>query len=463
MKKIILVLSSLLASAFVFSSCDQDKNMSSEQPVVEQKTYTLTIGASKSNLTKALQLDGNTLNAVWGAGEVVKVYARSNQVGTLSPLTTGSASAVLSGTVSLPGDFRTNDEYIDLVFGGDLSGQDGSLANIRDWAKAWFQVERIEGSVIVPKGDVVFNNWTSIVRFNIKKGGSDLNVSQMVIRTTTGEPAGSTDKKITVTPTPAASTLYVSLANYSGDDPIADTFEILVTDASDGAIYSCIATGKTFLRGSFYDITLNVSRPTFTVAGSSTKAFKTAWAPTLSDNDLDYNDGTGLYSKSFDVNQETVEFKVVRNHSWDSGAWPTDKNYSFVFPRTGRLDITFNPSTNVVTATGSLRDHAYTVAGTSSQAGIFATDWAPSDTNYDMTLTSDGSLYKVLSGVNSGTTITFKVCEDNSWTTSWGYRSEKTNCAGDSDGNCIWTATKKCDVKIWINPGNDNYIYVEEI
>ena len=79
-----------------------------------------------------------------------------------------------------------------------------------------------------------------------------------------------------------------------------------------------------------------------------------------------------------------------------------------------------------------------------------------------MTLTSDGSLFKVLSGVNKGTTITFKVCEDNAWTKSWGYRDGKTNC-GNDNGDCKWTATKNCDVKIWINPGNDNYIHVEEI
>lgn len=465
MKKIVISLVAVMASALFFSSCNKEQNTPSDQ-TPELKTYTLTISATKSVSTKQLVLSGSTLNAVWGAGEVVKVYKGSSEIGTLSPVSTGSASAVLSGTVTVAG--LAADEWIDLVFGGDLSGQDGTLANIHDWAKAWFQVGSIDGNKIVPKasegcadgeGNISFNNWTSIVRFNVTKDSSPLSVSEMVITAKTGEPDGGSGHKLTITPSPAASSVFVALSNYDGDDPIADTYEILVTSASDGKTYTCVASGKTFLRGKFYDVTLKVKDPVYTVAGTAGVFGTNAWDPTDDGGTLTY-DGA-LYSKTFTVSSaNTVEFKVVRNHAWEFDSWPGG-NYSFVFPSAGSITVTFNPSTTEVGATGTL-DKKYTVAGTSSQAGLFPNTWAPTDTNNDMTLKSDGSLYKVFSGVKLGTTIEFKVCEDNAWSVSYGYRDGKTNCT-NSGGNCFYTVTKNCDIWIYINPGNDNYIYVDEV
>ena len=468
MKKL-FTLVALLASMSLFFSCNQKQDTTIDQTPGLQ-TYTLTISAVKNVSTKKLVLNGSSLDAVWAAGEVVKVYKEGVEIGSISPVSPGSAESVLSGTVTVAG-LAVND-WINLVLGGDFSGQDGSLENIHDFAKAWFQVGSIEGNAIIPKipsanestvdasGNVYFNNWTAIVRFNVKKDGANLSVKDLTIRTKTGDPAGFTDKKLTISPSPATNQIYVALSNYDGDTPVVDDYEILVTSASDNVVYSCLATTKTFLRGKFYDVTLKVTRPTFTVAGSSS-VFTSNWDPTTAANDLVYDSGSGLYSKTFAVSAKgTVEFKVVRNHAWESGSWP-GSNYSFVFPSAGTLTITFSPATEVVNATGSTTK-TYTVAGTSDPSGVFASEWAPTDTNNNMTLTNDGSYYKVLSGVSKDTVVKFKVCEDNSWDVSYGYRDDKTNCANDG-GNCKWTATQDCDLRIWVNPGNDHYIYVEEI
>ena len=474
MKHVVYSFAALLFAAVAFSSCAKEQDTLDEQ-TPELKTYSLTIEASKGIDTKQLVLDGNTLNAVWGAGEVVKVYKGSDEIGTLTPQTTGSAEAVLTGTVTVAG--LNADDWIDLVYGGDLTGQDGSLATLsssHDYAKAWFQVGSISGNKIVPKpsiecadaeGKISFVNWEAIVRFNVKKGGSAFSVSKMEIIATTGSPINDGAKKLTITPGSNTSELYVALHNYDGDTPVSDNYEIVVTDPTDGREYFCKATGKSFLRDQFYSVTLNVVESTYTVAGEPYESVfggDKNWDQTRSENNLAYS--AGVYSKTFNVTAAAeVNFKVVRNYSWDSASWP-GSNYYYKFPSAGSLTISYNPSTNEVTATGTTTK-TYTVAGTSTQSGVFTTDWAPSDEGNDMTLTSDGSYYKVFPGLKKDKTITFKVAVNHTWGTSYGYRTDTTNCANDG-GNCVWTVTKDSDVRIWINPGstpNDHYIYVEEI
>ncbi len=350
MKKYFIITLTTLVSLFIVSSCTS-KQDTTASITPEFKTYTLTVTAEKSISTKQLVLDGNTLNAVWGKNDVVDVYAKGSKVGTISPLTTGSATAVLSGEVTFPvSTFNVSEDYVDLVLGGDLSGQDGSLTNIKDWAKAWFKVESITETAIVPKGDVVFNNWTSIVRFNVKKGGSELNVSNMTINVKDGSPAGftvqSSYKYLTVTPTQSTNQLYVSLSNLDNNgDAIKDTYVILVTSAEDNKVYSCLAT-KTLAKGSFYDITLNV-KETYTVAGNQ-GIFTSYWDPTDTSNDLVYSSETKLYSKEYSVPAScSLSFKVVRNHAWNDSSWPEQDKVVSV--PAGKITINYNPDNNNVT------------------------------------------------------------------------------------------------------------------
>ena len=106
---------------------------------------------------------------------------------------------------------------------------------------------------------------------------------------------------------------------------------------------------------------------TYTVAGTP-GAFTTSWDPTDTSNDLTAN-GDGTYSKKFHVNarQEATEFKVVKNHSWDT-SWPGE-NYRIKLIGAGDFTITFDPATGTVSTSGDIvywpdEPEAFYVAGT---------------------------------------------------------------------------------------------------
>ena len=98
----------LLFAMVIITSCSNDNIF--DEPAISKETsksYTLTVEAAKGDntvngsdtQTRALSLDGKTLNATWAAGEVVQVYSvtgegyeemeSSNPVGTLSAQSSG--------------------------------------------------------------------------------------------------------------------------------------------------------------------------------------------------------------------------------------------------------------------------------------------------------------------------------------------------------------------------------------
>ena len=82
MKKImtnIRTLAALLIASATFAACSSDDNIIDEQPA-SQQVYTLSVSATKGGdeaLTRALSLDGKTLNATWAQNEEVTVYNKT--------------------------------------------------------------------------------------------------------------------------------------------------------------------------------------------------------------------------------------------------------------------------------------------------------------------------------------------------------------------------------------------------
>ena len=141
MKKNILnikTLAALLMAGAAFTACSNEDTIIEEQPVnPAEKTYTLTIEASKSNVatTRGLSLDGKTLNAVWKEGDVVEVYNSNSTIklGTLTPSSKGGATTVLTGEVS--GEGIAVGQAIQLYLTGkdrDYTGQKGVLLSSDD-------------------------------------------------------------------------------------------------------------------------------------------------------------------------------------------------------------------------------------------------------------------------------------------------------------------------------------------
>ena len=75
MKKFITdirVFGMLFITTATMISCSSDNDIVEEQHPDEPQVYTMTVQASKGGNTRALSLDGSTLNATWTEGDAVQ-------------------------------------------------------------------------------------------------------------------------------------------------------------------------------------------------------------------------------------------------------------------------------------------------------------------------------------------------------------------------------------------------------
>ena len=90
---------------------------------------------------------------------------------------------------------------------------------------------------------------------------------------------------------------------------------------------------------------------TYTVAGNDAAIFGEAWNPALAANDMTLTNGIYKWEKAeLNLTAGTIQFKVVKNHSWDI-AYPA-QNYELNIAEEGEytLTITFDPSNEAVAA-----------------------------------------------------------------------------------------------------------------
>ena len=192
MKKImtnIRTLAALLIASATFAACSSDDNIIDEQPA-SQQVYTLSVSATKGGdeaLTRALSLDGKTLNATWAQNEEVTVYNKTKKVpldGTLKAQSDGS-STTLKG--SLTGTIENGDELILRFNSANYASQSGTLDYIAancDFAEASITVSSVDGenNVIPTTSTASFVNQQAIVKFILKdQDNNDLNVSNLTI------------------------------------------------------------------------------------------------------------------------------------------------------------------------------------------------------------------------------------------------------------------------------------------
>ena len=127
-------------------SCSKE---GAEEPVQATGAYTLSVTAGKGGVdTKALTLDGTTLNATWAVGDEVTVYKGENLLGTLTAQTAGS-NTTLNGT--LTGTIAVDDVLTLKFLSSDYASQDGTLEYIAahcDYSTAEVTVNSISGGNI---------------------------------------------------------------------------------------------------------------------------------------------------------------------------------------------------------------------------------------------------------------------------------------------------------------------------
>lgn len=145
----------LLVGAALWTSCQKEADsVRDEVPAdVPEGRLWLSLEAGKAAGTKALSLDGSTLNAYWEAGEKVEVFLDGGHIGTLSatPNGTDNTKATLSGTV-LDASGIAENAVLTLLFPKETwsyTAQTGTLASIAanyDYAAAEVEVVSVDGT-----------------------------------------------------------------------------------------------------------------------------------------------------------------------------------------------------------------------------------------------------------------------------------------------------------------------------
>ena len=449
MKKTLIIAAALAVAGL--ASC----NRTAQDP--EFTTYTLTVDASKDAIaTRALELNGKALNAVWGDEDQVLVLNGTTKIGTLEPQSTGSASASLKGTITASG-LSTGTKLM-LITPSEkwkYTNQEGSLDLLStdyDYATAEVTVTSVSGSDVVASA-ASFENKQAIIKFTLQNAsGAALKVDELEISAAGGKlvrefkvSGGAYTPvygNLSIVPSPASNVLYVAMRNENSG---SDTYTLTATVGSD--VYTCTKSG-TFQNGKYYAGTVKMGavEHTYTIAGSPESVFGSNWDPTDANNDM-VKQSNGTYKKTYTLTaaKTDLSFKVALDHAWDM-AWPS-QNYT-CSAGAGTLTITFNPSTYEVNATypdppAGYQD-TYTVAG--NLASVFGTVWDATNANNDMTLQGDGNFAITYKSVPSGSELEFKVVVNHSWSLNYGAN-------GAPDGANVthkMSATK--DLTISFNP-----------
>ena len=168
---------------------------------------------------------------------------------------------------------------------------------------------------------------------------------------------------------------------------------------------------------------------TYTVAGTQ-NLFGSDWDPADEANNMvKGEDGIYTWTKT-DVefaDVDTIEFKVVKNHSWDVASYP-ENNWWHRIATAGTYDfvITFNPAAEAgqeITFTATKQggeepvEMVYTVVGPQA---VFGSDWNETDETNDMVLNEETGLYTwTKEGVELSAGFGFKVVGNHDWSNEW--------------------------------------------
>lgn len=245
------------------------------------RTYYMTVDASKganeatSRFHRALTLDGNKLNASWGIGEKVYVYAPNSTTqfwfdGNLEAKSEGTTTQ-LNGAISLPeGWGGTIDSYVTYPYNFtlqfprpgnlDYSGQKGTLADIAanyDYAIATNAQFEVKDNKIEGINSVTFENQQAIVKFKLVEKNNETNVLSPSALTVN---YGSGTISLTAIPNDTYSTngdgvLYVAIPGFSEQG-----VTLTATVGSDTYTYTYTKSNVTFTNGKYYDITVKMTK-----------------------------------------------------------------------------------------------------------------------------------------------------------------------------------------------------------
>lgn len=218
----------------------------------EVTSYTMTLEATKGVDTKALSLDGSTLNAYWQSSEKVKVYKDGSCIGTLDVTPDAGekpTTATLSGTIDNMAGLAKDVDLMLLIPREiwNYSGQKGTIADIAsnyDYAVATVTITAVDGGAsTISTTDATFTNQQSIYRFAFQVSSTPLSVkgftvsSATLVQTHTWNGSAWIDTAgpiaVNIDGSGSASQVYASLRNTLAGTSVADTYSFSVVGSDD--------------------------------------------------------------------------------------------------------------------------------------------------------------------------------------------------------------------------------------
>ena len=319
MKKNILSLAALLIASVTLAACSSDDNTIDQQPAqpAGQQVYTMTIQATKSTgdeanarvATRALSLDGKTLNVKWNEGEMVYVLQQNkdntadwNYVGKLTAAASSNATTTLSGTLTVEigesgTDLDTDAPALRFVLHGNAlgsrnasdysTGQNGLLTGTGsieekydfascDVAKTSYTIDT-EAKTVSVMGGITLVSEQAIVKFSLYQadGTTPINAVSLAITSTGDMKTGRAYESDATTYTTqsvsltglegSTNNLYVALCNYN-----ATAYTLTATDAA-GNTYTYGPKTATFTDGKYYEVKVKMKMHEYVDLGLSVK------------------------------------------------------------------------------------------------------------------------------------------------------------------------------------------------
>ena len=255
----------LFVIAAIFAACSSTEDATTEKPSAPtgSKTYTMSINANKHGDTRALTLDGKTLNSSWATSE--HIYVKKGSIwasGSLQPQS-NSSSATLQGTLS---DITINaGDDLTLQFprqSFDYTGQVGTIEDIAsryDYATATARVTSVSDGNI-SAGDVIFTNQQAIVKFVLQNSsGTSISASRLIISDggtglvqSINESSEAVKGDITIIPASSTSEFYVALRGVQNSN-------LSLTATVGDYTFTYQRDDVTFTHGKYYEITVRMS------------------------------------------------------------------------------------------------------------------------------------------------------------------------------------------------------------
>ena len=276
----IKTLAALLMAGTAFAACSSSDD-ANEQPVniTKPQVYTLVIKASKGDATtRALRLDGKTLNAYWSGEETIEVYQSGEKIGTATAAPSADGNTTVTATLT-SAPVPSND--LNFYLGGYnnvYTGQNGLLTGTNSISEKYDYAESliysgaytVDGYNVIP-GEYTTLNFTdgitkqAIIKFTLKdKGNSDVAISPSALNVSDGTSTVSlTSIPAATYSTNGAGVLYVAFPATGSPETIS------LTATAGGKTYGYKKSDATFTNGKYYEITVKMEELKFTVASGT--------------------------------------------------------------------------------------------------------------------------------------------------------------------------------------------------